>query len=152
MWRLVSVIGGAPAGTDGPDEVRIDASMLGSSMLVAQEQLVDLLASKAVHAGTTEAYVHESVRAKIMAELDVSRLGERRAVVTAFAMVDGLSDALASGSAGLEAIQRCIATALEIISRRRGLLRQYILDDKGMVIIWTFGLAQVGRAQVASRL
>ena len=136
MWCLQSLV-------DGRDDLRVDSSMFGGSMLVAQEQLDNLLARKIVHAGTSEAYVHESVRAKIVAELDVARLGERRAVVTAFAMVDGLSDALASGRAGLEAVQRCIATALEIIQRRRGLLRQYILDDKGMVIIWTFGLAQV---------
>ena len=52
----------------------------------------------------------------------------------------GLEPALLSGAPGLPAVQACIAAAQRCIEEGGGLLRQFILDDKGVVIIWTFGL------------
>ena len=72
-------------------------------------------------------------------------LGERRAVVVAFAKVDGLDSAFEARCKGLGAVQLCLTTAHEVITRRGGLLRQFISDDKGVVIIFTFGLTQVTR-------
>jgi hypothetical protein len=91
-----------------------------------------------------EGYVHETARRSINV---LDEVAERRAVVVAFAKVVGLEAAFEATLDGLGAVQRCVATALECIARRGGLLRQFILDDKGVVIIWIFGLTQVRFAQ-----
>lgn len=56
----------------------------------------------------------------------------------AFAMVAGLEASLLTG--GLQAVQSCLETALHCLEGHGGELRQFIVDDKGVVIIWTFGL------------
>jgi len=67
-------------------------------------------------------------------------IAEQRVVVTAFSMVMGLETALLSGASGVPIVQACIATAMRSVEELGGVLRQFILDDKGVVIIWTFGL------------
>ena len=87
-----------------------------------------------------EGYVHETARRSINV---LDEVAERRTgVVVAFAKVVGLEAAFDARADGLDAVQLCLTTALECITRRGGLLRQFILDDKGVVIIWTFGLTQ----------
>ena len=61
-------------------------------------------------------------------------------MVVIFCMVQGLEEALSQGEAGLPKVQMCLAAVIGCIHERGGLLRQFILDDKGMVCIWTFGL------------
>ena len=95
-----------------------------------------------------EAYVHETARRSISV---LDEVAERRRVVVAFAKVMGLEAAFEAKEEGLDAVQRCLITALDCIKKHQGLLRQFILDDKGVVVIWTFGLTQV-RAHARLRL
>ena len=92
-----------------------------------------------------EAYVHETAREVIEADVDLellSEIAERRVVVVGFGRVRGLDAALENGSSGLRDVQSCLATCLEPISQSGALLRQFIYDDKGVVLIWTFGQTQ----------
>ena len=79
--------------------------------------------------------MHETARRSINV---LDEIAERRAVVVAFAKVDGLDAAFEARRNGLGAVQLCLTTAHEVITRRGGLLRQFISDDKGVVIIFTF--------------
>eukprot|EP00966_Prymnesium_polylepis_P037877 878709-Prymnesium_polylepis.3 len=45
------------------------------------------------------------------------------------------------GSPIVRALQACLEAAMECIQLAGGLLRQFMLDDKGVVCIWTFGLS-----------
>ena len=87
-------------------------------------------------------FTHRDVRREIDGCIDLSELAiaEQRAVSVAFCEVVGLVGALESGAGGLPAVQRCLQAALEAIVGCGGLLRQFIRDDKGVVLIWTFGL------------
>ena len=85
------------------------------------------------------ALVHETARRAIDVDA-LSTVGERRSVVLIFCMVQGLEEALSQGEAGLPKVQMCLAAVIGRIHERGGLLCQFILDDKGMVCIWTFGL------------
>ena len=91
-----------------------------------------------------EAYVHETARKAIEADasIELSEIAERRVVVVGFGRVRGLDAALENGSSGLRDVQSCLATCLEPISQSGALLRQFIYDDKGVVLIWTFGQTQ----------
>eukprot|EP00966_Prymnesium_polylepis_P044605 1033823-Prymnesium_polylepis.1 len=71
----------------------------------------------------------------------MTHLAERRSVVTVFCMVGGLEEAMGAGVEGLDPIQACLETAMDCISIQGGLLRQFMLDDKGVVCIWNFGLS-----------
>jgi hypothetical protein len=66
----------------------------------------------------------------------------QRRVVVAFAKFEGLEAALMAGATGLGALQACLDLALACIHREGGQLRQFIADDKGLVLIWSFGLPQ----------
>ncbi|KAL1511185.1 hypothetical protein AB1Y20_006000 [Prymnesium parvum] len=88
---------------------------------------------------TLASLVHETARRAIDADALLS-VGERRSVVVIFCMVQGLEEPLSKGTAALPAVQACVSAIMEIIHRSGGLLRQFILDDKGIVCIWTFGL------------
>ena len=70
----------------------------------------------------------------------LSFVAEKRQVVVAFGLVDGLEASLLAGPAGLGAVQQCLERSLRCIEEYGGELRQFIVDDKGVVIIWTFGL------------
>ncbi len=91
-----------------------------------------------------EAYVHETARSAIKADANIalSEIAERRVVVVGFGRVRGLDEALDAGKAGLRAVQACLATCLKYLTQSGALLRQFIYDDKGVVLIWTFGLTQ----------
>ena len=91
-----------------------------------------------------EAYVHETARKAIEADasIELSEIAERRVVVVGFGRVRGLDAALENGSSGLRDVQSCLTTCLEPISQSGALLRQFIYDDKGVVLIWTFGQTQ----------
>ena len=81
----------------------------------------------------------------IEADVDLellSEIAQRRVVVVGFGRVRGLDAALENGSSGLRDVQSCLATCLEPISQSGALLRQFIYDDKGVVLIWTFGQTQ----------
>lgn len=88
---------------------------------------------------TLASLVHETARRAIDADALLS-VGERRSVVVIFCMVQGLEEPLSKGTAALSAVQACVSAIMEIIHRSGGLLRQFILDDKGIVCILTFGL------------
>ena len=47
-----------------------------------------------------------------------------------------------AGAIGLEPLQACLTLALACIQAHGGQLRQFIADDKGLVLIWSFGLPQ----------
>lgn len=66
---------------------------------------------------------------------------EQRSVVVVFCSIRGLEGSLSQGGeAALPAVQRALEASLRTIRASGGSLRQYMLDDKGMVLIWTFGL------------
>ena len=46
-----------------------------------------------------------------------------------------------AGVDGLDQIQLVLETLMEVIDSSGALLRQFMLDDKGVVCIWNFGLA-----------
>ena len=83
-------------------------------------------------------YVHDTARELL--EGGNTHFAERRSIVTCFAMILGLDDAIHSGAAGLPAIQACLEATMETMAKTGGLLRQFMLDDKGVVCIWNFGL------------
>ena len=91
-----------------------------------------------------KAYVHNTARRAVEAGQSTEQMGqsiaEQRVVVTAFSLVKGLEAALLSGASGVHTVQACIAAAMRSVEELGGVLRQFILDDKGVVIIWTFGL------------
>ena len=127
------------------DAERLRARSIAPDLVTMQRSGLSHLAfSRGNHESALEAYVHETARRAIQnnVDLDGTKVSERRFVVAAFAKVGGLEPALAAGVDGLGAVQSCLAAALEVISGRGGLLRQFLVDDKGVVIIWTFGLPQ----------
>ena len=65
-------------------------------------------------------------------------LAEQRHVTSVFVMVRGLDDALERGD--LERVQECFATINLCVKDRGGMLRQFIVDDKGVVAIAFFGV------------
>ena len=168
-WRLVSsVCVGEPRGssTDGgggggggggnmllcglapncPDPGALGAAPELRAALVCDELLTlqrkqtsQLVLSAATHEAPLRAYVHDTARRAVEADV-LHQVAEQRLVVTTFCMVMGLEPALLSGAPGLPAVQSCIGAAQRCIEEGGGLLRQFILDDKGVVIIWTFGL------------
>ena len=123
---------------------RSDNERLGSALLC--KQLIELQHSehRPFLQASLEAYVHETARKAIKADanIELSEIAERRVVVIGFGRVRGLDAALENGSAGLRDVQSCLATCLEPISQSGALLRQFIYDDKGVVLIWTFGQTQ----------
>ena len=123
---------------------RSDNERLGSALLC--KQLIELQHSehRPFLQASLEAYVHETARKAIKADanIELSEIAERRVVVVGFGRVRGLDAALENGSAGLRDVQSCLATCLEPISQSGALLRQFIYDDKGVVLIWTFGQTQ----------
>ena len=132
-----------------------DAVLFTSDALSMQQEGVSHLAfagavgeQRHVYEAALEAYVHEAARSRISS---LDQIAERRGVVVAFAKVVGLDAAFADGVGGLERVQACLATALECVGRRGGLLRQFLLDDKGVVIIFTFGLSQASFEDNAER-
>ena len=87
-------------------------------------------------------FTHRDVRNEIdgCADLSTLAIAELRPVTVVFCQVAGLDAALARGRGGLGAVQACLEAALGIIIPSGGLLRQFMVDDKGVVLIWTFGL------------
>ena len=51
----------------------------------------------------------------------------------------------------LSDVQNVLATAVQRIERHGGMLRQFIRDDKGAVIIWSFGLTHQAYVDSAQR-
>ena len=84
------------------------------------------------------AFVHEAARESVRDGFTL--VAERRSIVTAFCLIAGLEVALAQGVEGLQRIQECLEAAMDCIGRSGGLLRQFMLDDKGVICIWNFGL------------
>ena len=123
---------------------RSDNERLGSALLC--KQLIELQHSehRPFLQASLEAYVHETARKAIKADanIELSEIAERRVVVVGFGRVRGLDAALENGSSGLREVQSCLATCLKPISQSGALLRQFIYDDKGVVLIWTFGQTQ----------
>jgi len=117
---------------------------LGSNLVVhkllkLQAQMQSMLEMGKAHETALLAYVHTTARRAILDD-QLSFVAEKRSVVVVFGMIGGLESSLLDGSDGLCAVQHCISTSLERIVEFGGELRQFIVDDKGVVIIWTFGL------------
>ena len=93
------------------------------------------------HIEPLSAYVHDIARAAIEADV-LDFVAEQRSVLTAFCKVDGLEAALLAGKGGLEHVQQSIQAAYDCVVKQGGMLRQFIQDDKGVVMIWTFGLSK----------
>jgi len=140
---------GTPVGEEG--HVRVNES-IGSQPfnLVNDEQVraellgYDLFTDTSVfeHEAIRKplvAFVHETARELL--ESGHTHMAERRSIITAFCMIRGLENVLKSGADGLPAIQACIEAAMQCVSASGGLLRQFMLDDKGVVCIWNFGLS-----------
>lgn len=63
-------------------------------------------------------------------------------MIVSFALIEGIDRALLDGPSGLGDVQACFAASLAAIERRGGMVRQFIRDDKGAVLIWSFGLSK----------
>ena len=138
----------APGGSALEDERTVlEQQMLGEELftrelIVAQSQsTAHLQLSRDRHEAVLKGYVHETARQAI-AENALAFAAERRRVVVAFAKFDGLEACLEGGVSGLGALQACLTLAMTCIHAQGGQLRQFIADDKGVVLIWSFGLPQ----------
>ena len=65
-------------------------------------------------------------------------LAEQRKVSTVFVEIKNLENALLSGD--LDKVQTCFLTIKLCVEDKRGMLRQFIVDDKGVVAIAFFGV------------
>ncbi len=65
-------------------------------------------------------------------------LAEQRKVSTVFVEIRNLDDALLQGD--LDKVQTCFLTIKLCVEDKRGMLRQFIVDDKGVVAIAFFGV------------
>jgi len=93
------------------------------------------------HLAPLKAYTHKVARSAV--EQDVLRdIAEQRSVVVSFALIEGIDQALLDGIDGLDRVQACMEVSLKAIEAHGGMLRQFIRDDKGAVVIWSFGLTQ----------
>ena len=95
------------------------------------------------------AYVHPVAADAIRNGKGMRQVAEQRSVIVVFAKVDGLEERLMDGNGEtpetalatqLKTVQDCLAAASRCITLTGGVLRQFVLDDKGAVLIWTFGL------------
>jgi hypothetical protein len=102
------------------------------------------------HLAPLKAYTHKVARSAV--EQDVLRdIAEQRSVIVSFALIEGIDQALLDGVNGLDKVQACMAASLKAIEARGGMLRQFIRDDKGAVVIWSFGLTQQAYLDSAER-
>ena len=100
------------------------------------------------------AYVHAVMSEAIRSRVD-GQIAEQRIMCVCFAKVDGLEERLTAHvgarlapgrdsrdarNASLSIVQATLAGAQKAIAKSGGALRQFVLDDKGAVVIWTFGL------------
>ena len=94
------------------------------------------------HEPALRAFAHEVARAAVDTD-GLAQIAEQRSVVVVFCTIKGLEAALGEGGqAALTAVQEALHVSLPCIRANGGSLRQYMLDDKGMVLIWTLGLQQ----------
>ena len=133
----------AAALVEGAPPPALARALLCEEPWLQRQNLAQLALRKDAHEAPLAAYVHETALQVIDegyadARL-VESLAERRSVIVAFAKVGGLADALDEGTGALAALQRVLTTATAAIDAQGGKLRQYMVDDKGVVVIWTFG-------------
>ena len=169
-WALVTdVCDGDPRGHIGqavlrrmttlPAVEQLKHTLLASGLLRLQRSR--LLHTQIKHASShryhlermLRSFAHQDLCQEIDACIDPQELviAEQRTVAVAFCKVVGLTSALETAAAGLDAVQRCMLTALEVITASGGLLRQFIVDDKGVVLMWTFGLHGSSASALGSR-
>jgi class 3 adenylate cyclase len=86
---------------------------------------------------------HHSVR-EAMDNHNRLHISEIRHVVTIFIEITGLEKSFATGSTGLP--QKALSIVLNVLQRFEGLLRQFVVDDKGCVMIAAFGVPQASHA------
>mmetsp|Transcript_14409 Transcript_14409/g.21617 ORF Transcript_14409/g.21617 Transcript_14409/m.21617 type:complete len:1772 (-) Transcript_14409:314-5629(-) len=84
-----------------------------------------------------ERYVHESARGAIVHNSS-GHLAELRVVVTMFIQIMNLDDEFDKGE--IEKPQKAIEEILVVLQKLGGALRQYVVDDKGCVVICSFGV------------
>jgi hypothetical protein len=82
-------------------------------------------------------FIHECARPHILLS-DTNFLAEIRHVVTVFIEFLNLQDDFDLGE--IERPQLALTTVLEVLNKVGGVLRQYVVDDKGIVMICSFGL------------
>jgi class 3 adenylate cyclase len=82
-------------------------------------------------------YVHESARSAIECNR-MAYLSELRRVTTMFVNIVGLEECFNTGK--LPLVQHVMEVGLSCFSRFSGTMRQYVVDDKGCVMIGAFGL------------
>jgi class 3 adenylate cyclase len=84
-------------------------------------------------------FIHEAALKAIDSDLvDFGYLAEKRIVVTMFIELIGLEEDFRTGE--VRRPQRAMSFALACLHRYEGSLRQYVVDDKGCVLIAAFGL------------
>jgi len=94
------------------------------------------------------AYVHESARHCIEARAD-DYIAELRRVTTMFINILGIEDGLQNGS--LRIVQSVMQAGQDNFTKFGGTMRQFIVDDKGCVMIGAFGLPHFSHEDNDSR-
>ncbi len=119
-------------------------SLVTHQLLEAQQSKQSHVRKELAGDGGTSAlhgYVHSVARSAVEQNAVATLCEQRENVIVTFCMVEGLSDALsAGGPEGLKTVQQCFEAAYKRIEHHGGMMRQFIQDDKGAVIIWSFGL------------
>ena len=153
LWALVKgMCEGASRGDDGcillsrcledPGEPKGDALsafFIFELVRALKARESQFLFYKERHWRPLSGYVHATARRAIQADT-LNLLAEKRTIACVFSKVTGLDDALLDGMGGLRKVQQCVQATQRVIGDHGGELRQFILDDKGAVLIWTFGL------------
>ncbi|CAM9651384.1 unnamed protein product, partial [Heterosigma akashiwo] len=93
-------------------------------------------------------YVHESARHAIEARAD-DYIAELRRVTTIFININGIKAQLENGS--LKVVQQIMLKGQEHLTKFGGTMRQFIVDDKGCVMIGAFGLPHYSHEDNDSR-
>lgn len=132
------------AATPPPSLEALAPSLVTRDLLPAQKAKSSHTREALAGDGGTSAlhgYVHSVARLAVEQNAVATLCEQRERVIVTFCMVEGLTEALNSGGEeGLKTVQQCFEAAYKVIEHYGGMMRQFIQDDKGAVIIWSFGL------------
>jgi CRP-like cAMP-binding protein/tetratricopeptide (TPR) repeat protein len=149
---LTGVLDGDGAKND--DDRQLEKTLLTRGLLELQRSMETHHVLSSATEPMLRSYVHPVAAGAIKEDM-LGSMAEQRSVIVAFVKIDGLEDKLSipvgvdgggtesdkdALQENLDIMQNCLISAQRCIGNAGGMLRQFVLDDKGAVIIWSFGL------------